>query len=253
MTEVSSARLGVASRSPSVSRVSLMVVRPSFRARSYGAAGGPLRCRYVISPLALFLDWPFQKRYRVSMGRPKEFDPDVALERAMELFWEKGFQGTSMQELVDRMGINRGSLYTTFGSKEELFQATMDRYCEQRTAALIDVLSGEGDPTTIVRGVFEGAIAEVEAKVARGCFATNASVELGPHCSRTAEKLTANRERMEEAFFQLLKRHQGLRNKPRATARFLVSMLCGLSVTQRVAPKPQELRDIVDVALSVLD
>ena len=62
------------------------------------------------------------------MARQKEFDLDVALDKATQLFWEKGFESTSMQDLVDAMGINRASLYDSFGGKKELFEASMDRY-----------------------------------------------------------------------------------------------------------------------------
>ena len=64
------------------------------------------------------------------MARPKEFDPDEVLDRALDVFWEKGFEGTSVQDLVDHMGINRGSIYGTFGDKHRLFQQALERYFE---------------------------------------------------------------------------------------------------------------------------
>lgn len=92
------------------------------------------------------------------MARPKEFDPNEALERAMLLFWEKGFQATSMRDLVQAMGINRGSLYDTFGSKEELYQAAIDRYCDEQTAGMIDMLSAPGEPKDVLERVFQRAL-----------------------------------------------------------------------------------------------
>jgi AcrR family transcriptional regulator len=64
------------------------------------------------------------------MARPKEFDSDQALDKAMEPFWRQGYEATSIKDLVRHMGINRGSLYNTFGHKHRLFLACMDRYCD---------------------------------------------------------------------------------------------------------------------------
>jgi AcrR family transcriptional regulator len=62
------------------------------------------------------------------MGRPREFDVDAALDRATELFWQRGYEGTSVQDLVDTLGINRASLYATFGDKAQLFDSVLERY-----------------------------------------------------------------------------------------------------------------------------
>lgn len=83
---------------------------------------------------------------------------------------------------------------------------------------------------------------------------TNATVEIAPHCARTAEKVTANRRRIEDAMVELVKRkEEGLRNKPRAIARFLVSSLGGLTVSAKGTPNKAALKDIINVTLSVLD
>ena len=82
------------------------------------------------------------------MARPKEFERDVVLDRAMQVFWSSGYEATSIQHLVDRMGIQRGSLYATFGDKRALFFAAIDHYDRVVTAKLLAVLeepgSGEG-------------------------------------------------------------------------------------------------------------
>ena len=78
------------------------------------------------------------------MTRTKEFDPDAALQRALELFWERGYEATSLADLVARLGIARASLYGTFGSKHDLFVKALDRYLEVRDSALVEELSRPG-------------------------------------------------------------------------------------------------------------
>ncbi len=188
------------------------------------------------------------------MGRPKEFDPGVALDRAMHLFWEQGYEATSMQDLVEAMGVNRGSLYSTFGNKEKLYQAAMSRYCDSMMNGVLDQLSAPGDPKEILRGFFNGVIDGcTDGGPSKGCFMTNSAVELAPHCSRTAEKVAANQSRLEDALFKLAKRGKCKGNKPRAVARFLSNTLTGLSVAAKGKPQRECLEDIVDVALSVFD
>ena len=188
------------------------------------------------------------------MARPKEFDPDQALDQAMQVFWEKGYQATSMQDLVDRMGINRGSLYDTFGNKEQLYQAAVDRYCAQQTAGVLDALAQPGSPREVLAVFFAQAIERARSKQGKkGCMMTNASVEVASHCARTAEKAAANRERIESALADLVARQAGLRKSPRAVARFLLGVLSGISVTAKASPRPGELEDMVEVALTVLE
>jgi AcrR family transcriptional regulator len=74
-------------------------------------------------------------------GRPREFDADEALDRALEVFWRKGFEGTSISDLTDAMGINPPSLYAAFGNKEGLLKAALDRYSAKRAAWMDEVLS----------------------------------------------------------------------------------------------------------------
>ncbi len=78
------------------------------------------------------------------MARPKEFNHDEVLEKAMQVFWAKGYECTSMQNLVDAMGINRGSLYATFGDKHSLHLATLDRYYRYQINGMLAPLSGSG-------------------------------------------------------------------------------------------------------------
>ncbi len=88
------------------------------------------------------------------MPRPREFDRDEVLQKALQVFWERGYESTSVQHLVDAMGIGRASLYATFGSKHGLFCAVMDDYERALTQTLIAPLEGPGSPRRILSKLF---------------------------------------------------------------------------------------------------
>jgi TetR/AcrR family transcriptional repressor of nem operon len=85
------------------------------------------------------------------MARTREFDTDAALARAMDVFWCHGFEGTSIQDVVEATGVQRGSLYAAFGNKEGLYLAVLDRYREDLARPMLDALAGVGDVRTLVR------------------------------------------------------------------------------------------------------
>lgn len=117
------------------------------------------------------------------MARHKEFDPETALERAMHTFWAGGFDGTSTQDLVDTLGINRSSLYATFHSKAELYARALQRYGEG--VPRWPQLDGPGPLRSKLRAVLlELVAAEIDPDLSRGCFACKAAVERGPSDAR---------------------------------------------------------------------
>src|SRR2546421_1155785 len=91
---------------------------------------------------------------RVQMARPKEFDRDEALQKAMEVFWSRGYEAASIQELVKQMGINRQSLYDTFGDKHALYLAALDRYREVEGGKMFELLAGQGSVKRVLRQLF---------------------------------------------------------------------------------------------------
>ncbi|GAA4217132.1 TetR/AcrR family transcriptional regulator [Actinocatenispora rupis] len=112
------------------------------------------------------------------MGRPKEFDVDEAVDAAMHAFWERGYEATSTQDLCDATGLCRSSIYHTFGSKRELYERSLARYDETRTADLVGALRQDGAAADKLRAVFDTLLAQ-ETGEERGCFAVNTLVELG--------------------------------------------------------------------------
>ena len=114
------------------------------------------------------------------MGRPKSFSEDAALEKALELFWRRGYQGAGLTELLQAMGIARQSLYDTFGNKRRLFIRTIEYYRDTRLAQALALLEREGSPLRNVKDVVRFFERLALDKRARGCLVANALVELGP-------------------------------------------------------------------------
>src|SRR3984893_15939871 len=113
------------------------------------------------------------------MARQKEFDREEALHKAMEVFWSRGYQAASIQDLVKHMGINRQSLYDTFGDKHALYLQALDRYHEVHGRKVSELLERPGSVKKALRqlfeGIVEGSLCEQER---RGCFMGNAMSEL---------------------------------------------------------------------------
>ena len=193
------------------------------------------------------------------MARPKEFDPDQALDKAMHVFWHKGYEATSMEDLVNAMNINRGSLYGTFGDKQQLFLACMDRYCNSMVADRLSLLDKPGPALDtirhFIRGMLEMALSDPSRK---GCLITNTATELSPHEKEIGNKVAHALSGIEKAYFKVLvrARKQGELKKgqdPRTLARYLTSMMQGVIVMYKAGTPTEAMRDIVETGLSIFD
>jgi TetR/AcrR family transcriptional repressor of nem operon len=192
------------------------------------------------------------------MARPREFEHEAVLDRAMRIFWSRGYEATSVQDLVDHMGIQRGSLYATFGDKRALFLAAIDRYDRVVTAKLLAALDEPASGAEAIRRFFELKIEwAVAANRPRGCLVTNSATELASRDRRTANQVGAVLTKIEAAFQRAVVRAQEAgeidrRRDPRALARFLTSSAQGLSVMAKTFPERTMLEDVVEVILTVL-
>jgi len=192
------------------------------------------------------------------MPRVKEFDREDVLRRAMDLFWARGYEATSVQDLVDEMGINRGSLYGTFGGKHDLFLAAIDHYADSVVADSLARLEGGGPIKDLIRRHFNRAIERPRAAPPRGCMITNSAVERAAWDAAIGTKVQAHFDRIERAFTVLIARGQAsgdvnTRFTPNQLARFLLASFNGLRVLSKGGGSPDHLNDAIDVALSVLD
>ena len=135
----------------------------------------------------------------MAVGRPRAFDVEKALDQALSVFWEKGYEGASLPDLTEAMGINRPSLYAAFGNKEKLFRKALDRYEAGHTAFVGDALA---QPTArkVVEHLFSGGIELVTGpRNPRGCLAVQAALVCGDAAETVRAELAARRKAVEIA------------------------------------------------------
>jgi TetR/AcrR family transcriptional regulator, transcriptional repressor for nem operon len=191
------------------------------------------------------------------MVRTKQFDKHRALDEAMELFWEHGYNATSISDLVDHLGVNRQSLYDTFGGKDQLFVAALERYRTLQGGPVRQLLEREGPALEVLREFFQKFVDMLLDGASKGCFMANTITELAGRDEGVTKVCAANARQMEAAFAGLLLRAQQAGEIPAdrpvlPLARFLSSTLNGLAVTAKATPDRKTLEDIVGVALRSL-
>ncbi|GAB6991196.1 TetR/AcrR family transcriptional regulator [Paenibacillus pini] len=195
------------------------------------------------------------------MGRHKEFDEGLAVEQALELFWAKGYESTSIQDLCDHMGIHRGSLYDTFGDKKALFIRCLDRFRQITDDDMYSILSkNTTDPKQQLKQFFEAVIDNSmnNASLNRGCFFANTTLGAVAREPEVASRVEAHYDFTEQVYYQFVIRAQqsghlkkGL--SPREVARFLVNTKQGLSVLANTATERGVLEDACHVAMAILE
>jgi TetR/AcrR family transcriptional regulator, transcriptional repressor for nem operon len=192
------------------------------------------------------------------MSRVKEFDPDEVLDRALALFWERGYEATSVADLVERLGIGRASLYATFGTKRDLYLKSLDRYCRTRSPDPVEVLSQPGPVLPAVRRVVElYAEQAAQDQARRGCMVINAAVETAAGDPAVARLVGRSWQAIEVALIGALTRARAQGElaedrDPRALAQFLLVLLQGIRVVGKADPDPDRVRAAADQALAVL-
>ncbi|WP_330304431.1 MULTISPECIES: TetR/AcrR family transcriptional regulator [unclassified Streptomyces] len=194
------------------------------------------------------------------MARTKEFDPDAALQSALELFWRRGYEATSMADLVEHLGVGRASIYATFGNKHELYLKALDRYRETRDPQLLRELSQPGPALPAVRTVVRRFATEAATEERRltGCFVTNTAAELAPHDTAAARRVEHSWDHIETLLHSALVRAQAQGElpedrDPRTLARMLLVLMQGLRVVGKASTDPSRVRDAAEQALTLLD
>ena len=193
------------------------------------------------------------------MARPREFDVNAALERAMDVFWSKGYEATSLDDLCEATGLSRSSLYATFGNKRDLLLQTVDRYIERRTPNIRAVLARQPNIHKGIAALLREFIDQIVSGAGRrGCFLGNCAAEL-PRSDRTAlARVRRGLARTEETFREALARAAARGELPVAAdvdalARFLTASFQGLRLVGKVNPDRAVLEDIAATILRCLD
>jgi TetR/AcrR family transcriptional repressor of nem operon len=192
------------------------------------------------------------------MPRTKSFDEVETLDKAKDVFWQKGYNGTPPQDILEGTGLSRSSLYDTYGDKRTLFIKALHRYRESETAAAIQYLDGAVDPALAIRRIFQAAYeAFMTDQPRKGCLMVNTLNEVASHDEEVEEIVRENRQALENAYARAIRRGQqqgliGGDHQPRALARYLVNSLWGLTTNLKLGLDKKAAADIVRITLSVL-
>ncbi|OAS21051.1 TetR/AcrR family transcriptional regulator [Paenibacillus oryzisoli] len=193
------------------------------------------------------------------MVRPREFDEQQALAAAMHVFWEQGYEATSMSDLTTRMGIQRPSLYAAFGGKKELFETVLHKYADMSLSFIDKRMQNAVSVKEALRLYFQGIIEGVGgSNPDLGCLCMNTMVELAPHDEIFAHITKDFQLKLTELIQQTLEK--GIRTgelspslNPVAVSRLLTISAIGLSVTMKSRPERSYVDSVVTEILTVLE
>ena len=189
----------------------------------------------------------------MNTGRPREFDIDQAVERALGLFWRRGYDGTSLSDLTEALGITRASLYAAFGNKEGLFRRVVDRY-EARAGAYRSAADRAPTALEAVRLLLNGPV-ELHGNRQNppGCLGVQGALACAAESEAVRNDLAARRERGEAAIRRRLQRAAKeddlpADEAPADLARYLSALIYGMAVLAAGGASRRELQGVADVA-----
>lgn len=192
------------------------------------------------------------------MARKKNFDETEVLQKALMLFWEQGYNATSIQDLVDHLGINRASIYDTWGDKHGLYLETLRHYRKLTSSHLREKLRSDKSAKEIVRDFLYDIVDDsVRDETKKGCYLSNSATELA-NCDKMVEQMFSdNRVKMEAVLNELIKEGQeqgefSSKHSSQSYARFVFNTAGGLRVLAKGTISEKEMNEVVDVALSAL-
>jgi AcrR family transcriptional regulator len=194
----------------------------------------------------------------MAMGRPRTFDASTALDHAMEVFWRHGYEGATIAQLTEAMGINPPSLYAAFGSKEGLLKAALDRYSEKRAAWMEGVVSAPTAREVARRILMETADIQTDPANPPGCLLVQGGLACGVGSENVPFELAAHRAQTEEQLrerFIRAKAEGDLKESadPAALARYLSAILAGMGVMASSGADRDALREVAAVAVRAFE
>jgi len=192
------------------------------------------------------------------MARPREFDEGVVLDAAVGCFWARGYDATSVKDLVERTGLTAASLYNAYGDKRGIFRTALDHYIESSIGARIrrcETLSPRDAIRSFFNDILRRSLSDRERK---GCMLVNSALEMAPHDPEFREAIAETLKRIESFFRTCVEKGQAdgtVRSSRPAVglAQHLLSVLMGVRVLARVRPERTLLEGAIDTALSSLD
>lgn len=192
------------------------------------------------------------------MARNREFDPQVALEKAMMVFWKKGYVDTSIDDLVEATGVSRYGLYGEFGNKRGLFLATLDYYQDSAVRTFFGIVEQPGAGLNEIKLYFNSVLKLYSQPAGQlGCLMCNSATEVAPHDKGVGKKVTKAMDRMTTGFSLALANAKKQREVKhdldiKQTADFLTSVLLGVSVLARSGANKQMITNTIVMSLNTL-
>jgi len=188
------------------------------------------------------------------MPRPREFEEDAALRKAMETFWTRGFEATSVSDLTEAMGLSRSSLYASFGDKDAVFARAVDLYMREISAERVRILRSAAGVREGVRAFFGHHIdVATDRRTPAGCLVVNTALELDALAGETAEKVTSRSKIVDQAMRELLEREIDDKQRAKSLALMLVAVSYGIHVMARMHRDRRTLQSIAEAALAAID
>jgi AcrR family transcriptional regulator len=188
------------------------------------------------------------------IGRPREFDLDEALDCALQVFWRKGYEGTSLPDLTAAMGINRPSLYAAFGNKESLFRKALDRYLERSTACLGQALAESSARAVVERLLHAAADLQAGEGNPPGCLVVQAALACGQTGEVIRQELIARRAAAQAALGERLEQARSSGDLPAEVdpsdlARYISTVINGMAVQAASGASRAELQSVIVLTL----
>ena len=196
-----------------------------------------------------------QTAVQMPRGRPRSFDPDAAVERAMGVFWSRGYHATALPDLLRATRLSRGSLYAAFGDKHSLFLRALDRYVADALARMDSELDPRREPVDGLRAYLAGYVERTSgAKGRRGCLLVATAMELAGHDAEVDRRIGRFFKAMEASVADALSRAQAAGKlaagvEPASAARILVCFVEGLRVVGKAGPTPIKSQATADALL----
>jgi TetR/AcrR family transcriptional repressor of nem operon len=192
-------------------------------------------------------------------GRPKIFDEQTVIDRAIEVFWTKGYESASAEELLKAMEIGKGSFYLSFkGGKKELFEKSLDQFSNKAAVKFKHDLEKSEDPIQFLKNFFLSMADSPKERQLKGCYLGNAIVEMSNIDNKTKDKAVKLLAQLEENFKNII--HQAQQNnllktkeRPETLAKLLITLWNGINITRRMHPEEKTMRRMIELQLQVLE
>ncbi|MBT8492166.1 MAG: TetR/AcrR family transcriptional regulator [Deltaproteobacteria bacterium] len=193
------------------------------------------------------------------MARPREYDENEVLEKALEAFWAHGFEATSLADLMDATGLAKGSLYKGFGDKRSLFLRALDHYLERGRAGLSDLANDSRSGAELLRDWLGHVVSMATCTgLRKGCMSVNCTIELAPHDDDIRKRLRKHERQVEALYARLIERgieDGSLRAEldTQASAEWLTTIVDGLQVRGKLGLTRAQANSAVEMAMSALE